>query len=104
MGAEQPDVENIISIYPNPANDLLKINTKDIEIEQLKLFNLQGQQLESLNFNSKDVINVSNLNSGIYILKILSLIAEQVFINLLRNKPKLSCYIKPLRQVVAFIF
>ncbi|MGO3237359.1 MAG: T9SS type A sorting domain-containing protein [Psychroflexus halocasei] len=70
MGAEQPDVENIISIYPNPANDLLKINTKDIEIEQLKLFNLQGQQLESLNFNSKDVINVSNLNSGIYILKI----------------------------------
>lgn len=70
MGTEQPDIANTIRIYPNPANDFLKIDIKDNEIDQLKLFNLQGQQLKSLNFSSKDTVDVSVLNSGVYILKV----------------------------------
>ncbi|MEO9501386.1 MAG: T9SS type A sorting domain-containing protein [Nonlabens ulvanivorans] len=55
-----------ISIYPNPVKETLVLKT-DKEIDSISIYNLQGQEL--IKTNSKN-INVNNLNSGIYLITI----------------------------------
>ena len=57
------------SAYPNPASNNLTISASK-NIENVEIFNLIGQKVISLtpNTNNKS-IDVSNLNSGVYILK-----------------------------------
>ncbi|MDC0230505.1 serine hydrolase [Aureispira] len=55
-----------IKIYPNPVSDLLYINS-DIQISSVSVMNLSGQVV--LDKGYSDVIDVSSLPNGIYILK-----------------------------------
>jgi len=56
------------SIYPNPAEEKLIINSKQI-IQKIVLFNLLGQQIKMFQVNFKSgEINISELNMGAYIL------------------------------------
>jgi hypothetical protein len=60
-----------VSVYPNPANDIFKIESKEVDYT-LEVYNTSGQQI--MNFNSpKDSYNISNLSKGIYFVKIQSL-------------------------------
>lgn len=63
--------ENIMqlnfSVYPNPANSIITINTKE-NIKEMSLFNLLGEVL--MTETDKNTMNVSNINSGIYLLKV----------------------------------
>lgn len=54
------------TIYPNPVNNLLNIKSTSI-IKSAVIYNLLGKQILK---TSDDSIDVSKLNSGIYILKI----------------------------------
>ncbi len=64
-------VINIIDIYPNPTRNLLNIKLNNIEIEQATLFDISGKQILDLELKSKITIaDISNLKSGIYLLKI----------------------------------
>jgi len=67
-GIKQPKSENSISIYPNPATDRLSINT-DENIEQVEIINLVGSRVAFSKGNNK-TINVSGLESGIYLVRI----------------------------------
>ena len=59
-------------IGPIPARDILRIkNIKNIEIESIFITNLNGQILKQFD-SSITQLNISELASGIYILKILS--------------------------------
>lgn len=60
---------NKIAHYPNPVKDVLNIvDTK--EISSVAVFDLSGKQVFSQNVNNKQTqINVSNLPTGIYIVK-----------------------------------
>ncbi|MBT8243988.1 MAG: T9SS type A sorting domain-containing protein [Winogradskyella sp.] len=58
-----------VTVYPNPVKHNLKINT-NIEIGELQVFNLLGQKI--LEYSNVREINVSQLNQGIYYLKILN--------------------------------
>jgi len=60
--------ENKFQVYPVPANDILTIKSTQ-SIEQVAVFNLQGQRLLNQNKNTNK-INISNLNNGVYIIKI----------------------------------
>lgn len=61
-----------ISIYPNPAKDVLYIDSKE-PIELLKIFSVSGQQISVENtINSENEWNVSQLTSGLYFLEITS--------------------------------
>ena len=61
-------VTNAISIFPNPVNSILAISTPNSEsIEQLSIYDLVGKVLQQLNQQN---INVSQLQNGIYILKV----------------------------------
>jgi len=66
--------ENLnVSCYPNPAHDMLFIeNTSDLNINKLEMFNQSGKLVKeaSLLNNSNNKINVSDLSTGVYILKL----------------------------------
>jgi hypothetical protein len=55
-----------VKLVPNPVNDVLNIETS-LELKSIEIFNTQGQKV--LKSNQKQ-INVSNLSSGIYMIKI----------------------------------
>jgi len=54
-------------IYPNPVVDILNIST-NLKIIQLSLFDILGKQI--LVLKDSKYINVSYLNSGVYVLKV----------------------------------
>ena len=59
-----------ISIYPNPANEKLYIET-EIEIEEVSIFDIYGRRQElSAVSGQPSAIDVSGLKSGIYFVKI----------------------------------
>ena len=64
--------ENKLYIYPNPAKDEIYISSNE-RIEEVTVYNVNGQQTiaisQQLSANSC-TINIANLNSGIYIVKI----------------------------------
>ena len=65
LGVED-NVLNDFSLYPNPAHDVLNIESQQ-EIETVKIYNLQGQLIKEVSTNS---IDVSNLNTGLYFVQV----------------------------------
>jgi bacillolysin len=55
-----------LNLYPNPTKDLLSISNSDDTTATYKIINILGQVVRFGNMNEKE-INVSNLESGIYI-------------------------------------
>ncbi len=73
---QETNIEDLIQVYPIPANDYLNIQLNDVRAESIELISLNGQVLirkvhlsESRN---PSTLNVENMSSGIYILKIVS--------------------------------
>lgn len=68
LSIDDVELENYtISVYPNPAIDMLHVST-NLDIDQLVLYDVLGKQL--LNVKDTKSITVSQLNTGNYILKI----------------------------------
>lgn len=62
------DNKTAVRIYPNPATDKVFVNVK--KPTQVAVFNLSGQMVKSrLVESASDYIDVSDLNSGLYIIK-----------------------------------
>ena len=59
-----------LTIYPNPANDIIYINSNEI-IKNVKIINILGQVVYDINTNAAKVnINSSSLNKGAYFIQI----------------------------------
>jgi hypothetical protein len=60
-----------IRIYPNPTNDIIKIEglTKN-ENTIIKLYDLQGKLILSRELKEKGSIDISDLNNGVYVIRI----------------------------------
>ncbi len=66
------DVINGLTLQPNPVNDLLNIDSQE-EIAKVTVFNLLGQEVITKNpVSNKFNLDLSNLDSGVYIVKMLS--------------------------------
>ena len=62
---------NNISIYPNPTNDNLTIETNSTTEQRLEILNLMGQTVYTSYINNKKTtINTSAFANGVYILKL----------------------------------
>lgn len=71
LSVNEFDVNNKVTIYPNPANSIINLNAKH-NIEQVAIFNITGQQILVTQPNIAETsIDVSNFNSGIYLVKTL---------------------------------
>lgn len=61
------------SLYPNPANDMLNVNLKNIKNANIKVYNMQGEiiieQQQNTN-NGINQINIQSLSSGLYFIHI----------------------------------
>jgi aminopeptidase N len=67
--------ENEILIYPNPVSDELRIANYELQIDGIKIFDIMGRKVSSHHFistSSYQAINVSHLQTGTYILEIVS--------------------------------
>lgn len=69
------ELESNLSIYPNPARDILNIDLTDLNIKaQINIVDIYGRIVSTLstNGNSKNSISVGDLSSGIYIVQIIT--------------------------------
>lgn len=61
------------SVYPNPANDWIKIDTKENEIIRYQLIDMTGKIIQTNKVNdSVFYLTVKNLNEGMYVLQLIS--------------------------------
>lgn len=59
----------LFSIYPNPAKDVLNINSSE-EVKSISVFNISGREVKR--YKDSKQIDVSNLSSGIYIIQVIT--------------------------------
>ncbi len=74
ISAPEFDFADSISIYPNPANDLVTITSETSEIKSIQIIGIVGNVLETYSVqNSKTFqIDVSKFESSLYMVKITS--------------------------------
>ncbi len=67
LSVDEFDVENQISIYPNPANDIITIDRKVNTLEKIEVYNILGARVHTQTLDKlSNTINVANLSSGVY--------------------------------------
>lgn len=63
---------NTVNLFPNPANGIISLDS-DLEIEQIIIFNLMGKIVYELARPANTInIDISNLESGVYLFKVIS--------------------------------
>lgn len=65
-GVDEFNIESI-SIYPNPVQDYIDLNSTGIEFESVEIYNMNGQLVKTVNPVNNQIL-VSELSSGIYLL------------------------------------
>ena len=81
LSIESPNISNIFSVYPNPTNGLITIETNQ-EIKSVKLFSLDGKLLlEGQNSN----LQIDNFPSGIYMLYLESVNGTTLYKKIIKN-------------------
>jgi hypothetical protein len=63
---------NQTTIYPNPANNSITIETSTTGKQTLQVYDVNGKLILSQNINEKATIDVSSLNDGIFTISIVS--------------------------------
>ena len=64
------DHENIVTLFPNPVNDILQIQNHQSESIQIALFDMTGRQLEMLDMDRLEgTLDLSPYPKGLYLLK-----------------------------------
>lgn len=69
-------INNKVKIYPNPISDYIYIENHSASL--VRLYNIIGEEILSVNSKDFEKIDVSKLNSGIYFIKIENLYDKSV--------------------------
>lgn len=60
-----------LSVYPNPSHDIIKISLEGSKNLEVDIFDLKGQLiLHKGNVNSSAVLDIGNLNHGLYLIQV----------------------------------
>jgi len=72
VGINAVENENALSVYPNPATDEIKIDLSSFNNSQIDLtiIDITGKTVAAFNMKNTNTIDVSNLKSGIYFIKV----------------------------------
>lgn len=62
------DIALQIKVYPNPVEDILYVASTTDRVKHLRLYDIQGLIVKDVDANNK--LDVSNVHSGTYLLKI----------------------------------
>ncbi|MFV0391382.1 MAG: T9SS type A sorting domain-containing protein, partial [Paludibacteraceae bacterium] len=64
-------LQESISVYPNPVRNFVKVKSEKSDLESLRIYDINGRLLIEEKMEGLETeVNVSNLNSGTYILRI----------------------------------
>jgi len=69
LGTQNFTLNDKFAIYPNPSNGIMNIKTKGFNISTVSVFDLQGRNVKTINYDNFDAntkIDLSSLSSGIY--------------------------------------
>ena len=78
LGEGVEEFASSFNIYPNPVSDKLYIET-EVEIEEVSIFDIYGRRQELSAVSCQpSAIDVSNLNSGVYFVKVVTENGESV--------------------------
>ncbi|MCZ4409931.1 T9SS type A sorting domain-containing protein [Cryomorphaceae bacterium 1068] len=69
LSTDDIDLSQYIKIYPNPAQNILRIDS-ELAYSEIRLFNSLGQIVETKIFNGQGHLDISHLIPGFYLLKI----------------------------------
>ena len=71
LGVDDADFKDGIAVYPNPTNGIVQIATKENNtLSKVIVYNILGSKVTETTTNT---IDLSNLNSGVYLLKLVTL-------------------------------
>tara|TARA_R110000787_G_scaffold81036_2_gene175940 strand:- start:97040 stop:98293 length:1254 start_codon:yes stop_codon:yes gene_type:complete len=73
LGTTDITLSEAISVYPNPANDLINIvNASNIQLEGIKIYDMNGRLIRevAITNNNTQNINLSDLTNGVYMFHI----------------------------------
>uniref|UniRef100_UPI003F6D80D8 T9SS type A sorting domain-containing protein n=1 Tax=Polaribacter sp. TaxID=1920175 RepID=UPI003F6D80D8 len=59
-----------IQIYPNPAKDKIQLSNLDNLSAEIRIFNVLGKPVFYQNKSTKNTIDVSAFNQGVYLVKL----------------------------------
>ena len=68
LGNNKDFDKNTVSLYPNPASDIVYINSE--EESDVTIYNISGEIVKALPKANHKAITVSDLNSGIYLFEV----------------------------------
>ena len=78
------ETPNVIC-YPNPSSDIIHIETKHEGNSQVQIFDLTGRKIMESCFNNQHIqLNISHLNSSVYLIKISSE-EESIFMKVVKK-------------------
>jgi hypothetical protein len=70
-GAFGGEVNSIVDFFPNPVKDYVNFNGLGSDVRAIRIYDFSGTEIKEFNLeNSKDSFDVSDLKSGIYLLKL----------------------------------
>ncbi len=63
-----PQTIDLLSIFPNPANDKLYITSNNVK--SVQLYNLNGKMVAE--YYNQNIVNIANLEQGVYVVKVVT--------------------------------
>ncbi|MCL2413448.1 MAG: T9SS type A sorting domain-containing protein, partial [Bacteroidales bacterium] len=67
----EPEIVAQVDVFPNPVTDRLYIQSPDMPIDRVEVYDLRGRRVMEQRFDSNNIsLDMSNLNEGIFILRI----------------------------------
>lgn len=77
-------INQFVTLFPNPATDVININTNSIIIiDELIIYNVSGQAVKTISNGNSNQINVEMLPAGLYTIKLITnkgLITKQIIL------------------------
>ncbi|MFA7717353.1 MAG: T9SS type A sorting domain-containing protein [Candidatus Absconditabacterales bacterium] len=70
VGINEMTTESPINIYPNPVSDVLYIETGNIEVSEIQIFDVQGKMITLS--GSTTTVDMAKMPTGIYLLRIIT--------------------------------
>jgi hypothetical protein len=68
--AVKPEILSTFKVYPNPAEGVLQVRSKDANKMDLAIYNILGKEMLRRSIMNEEVVDISSLPKGLYMVKI----------------------------------